>query len=148
AFEILARRNSWVAAAGVSATIFLISTGGMPESMFLIVSFGCLYFGCRILFDTEMRARAASLLTKFFVALLLGFSLSAFVLLPFIELARLAFDAHQPSNVSGYRIGLGHDSDVASVIQYLMPLIFGPPLASVFQNLAGHSGLRGYWGIV
>ena len=36
--------------------IFLISTGGMPESMFLIVSFGCLYFVCRVLFDPELRA--------------------------------------------------------------------------------------------
>src|SRR6185503_1871102 len=38
--------------------------------------------------------------------------------------------------------------DFASTIQYLLPLIFGPPLGSVFQKLAGFSGLRGYWGVV
>jgi hypothetical protein len=148
AFEILARRNSWAAAAGVAAMIFLISTGGMPESMFLIVSFGCLYFVGRVLFDAEMRARAASLLAKFAAATLIGFALSAFVLLPFVELVRVAFDAHQPSNIGGVRMGLGHDDDFASTIQYLLPLIFGPPLASIFRNFQGWSGSRGYWGIV
>src|SRR4051812_20718831 len=148
AFEILARRNSWTAAAGVAAMIFLISTGGMPESMFLIISFGCLYFVSRILFDAGFRARVGALLTKFLVAILLGFALSAFILLPFAELLRVAFDAHQPSNVGGGRAGLGHDDSYGLTIQYLLPLIFGPPLGSVFQNLAGWTGLRGYWGIV
>jgi len=31
---------------------------------------------------------------------------------------------------------------------YLLPLIFGPVLGSIFANFAGWSGLRGYWGIV
>src|SRR6185503_6779282 len=148
AFEMLARRNSWAAAAGVAAMIFLISTGGMPESMFLIVSFGCLYFVCRVLFDAELRTRVGALLVKFVVAVLLGFALSAFVLLPFAELIPMSFDAHQPGNVGGGRSGLGHDDGYTLVIEYLLPLIFGPPLASVFQNMAGWTGLRGYWGIV
>ena len=148
AFEILARRNSWAAAAGVSATILLISTGGMPESMFLIVSFGCLYFLARVFFSTNLRAGVGSLLTKFAVSILLGFGLSAIVLLPFAEFARIAFDAHQAANLGGGRVGLGHDDNFSLAIQYLLPLIFGPPLASVFQNLAGWTGLRGYWGIV
>jgi hypothetical protein len=148
AFEILARRNSWAGAAGVAAAIFLISTGGMPESMFLIVSFGCLYFVCRVLFDGELRARAVSLLAKFVAAVLLGFCLAAFVLLPFAELARLAFDTHQPSNMGGLRAGLTHDDGFALSVEYLLPLIFGPPLASIFQNLAGWTGMGGYWGIV
>jgi hypothetical protein len=148
AFEILARRNSWAAAAGTAAMIFLISTGGMPESMFLVVSFGCLYFVCRVLFDAELRARAAPLLTKFVIAVLLGFALSAVVLLPFVELLRVAFDAHQPSNVGGLRAGLSYDGDFASTIQYLLPLILGPPLFSTLQTIPAPSGLRGYWGIV
>lgn len=148
AFEILARRNSWTGAAGVAAMIYLISTGGMPESMFLVVAFGCLYFICRIAFDAELRARLAPLLSKFFVAILLGFALSAFVLLPLAELLRVAFDAHQPANVGGLRAGLAHDGDFASTIQYLLPLILGPPLLSTLQTIAAPSGLRGYWGIV
>src|SRR6201988_1192820 len=148
AFEILARRNSWAAAAGTAAMIFLISTGGMPEPMFLVVSSACLYFVCRVLFDSELRARLASLLTKFVAAVLLGFALSAFVLLPFAELLRVAFDAHQPWNVGGLRAGLSYDGDFASTIQYLLPLILGPPLFSTLQTIAAPSGLRGYWGIV
>src|SRR3954469_9931658 len=148
AFEILVRRNSWAAAAGVAAMIFVISTGGMPESMFLIISFGCLYFVSRISFDAELRRRAGSLLARFFAAVLLGFALSAFVLLPFAELMRISFDAHQSGNVGGGRAGVGHDDGYGLTIQYLLPLIFGPPLGSVFQNLAGWTGLRGYWGIV
>ncbi len=148
AFEILARRNSWTAAAGVAAVIFLIATGGMPESMFLVVMFGGLYFVCRVLFAAPLRPRAGSLLAKFLVAAALGFALSAFVLLPFGELLRVAFDAHQPSNVGGGRAGLVHDDSYGLTIQYLLPLIFGPPLASTLANLAGWTGLRGYWGIV
>ncbi|MGB9366372.1 MAG: hypothetical protein WCE79_10200 [Xanthobacteraceae bacterium] len=148
AFEILARRNSWAAAAGAAAIIFLISTGGMPESMFLVVSFGCLYFICRVLFDVELRVRMGSLFIKFVAAILLGFALSAFVLLPFAEFVLVAFDAHQPTNVGGGRAGLGYDDSYALTIQYLLPLIFGPPLGSVFQNLVGWTGIRGYWGIV
>jgi len=148
AFEILARRNSWGAVAGVAATIFLLSTGGMPESMFLIVSFGCLYFVCRLTFAAELRARAASLLVRFLAAVLLGFGLSAFVLMPFAEFALLGFDAHQAANLRGTRMGLGFDPDFPSVIQYLLPLIFGPPLASIFQHFFGWSGLRGYWGVL
>jgi hypothetical protein len=148
AFEMLARRVSWTAAAGVASMIFLISTGGMPESMFVIVSFGCAYFVCRVLFDAELRTRIGSLLVKFLTAVLLGFALSAFVLLPFAELIRISFDAHQPANVGGERSGLGHDGGYGLTIEYLLPLIFGPPLASVFRSMAGWTGLRGYWGIV
>lgn len=147
-FEILARRRSWAATAGIAAMIFLISTGGMPESMFLIVSFGCLYFVCRVLFDPELRAYMAPLFTKFMIAILLGFALSGFMLLPFVEFLRVAFDAHQPTNVGGGRAGLGYDDSYALTIQYMLPLIFGPPLGSVFQNLVGWTGIRGYWGIV
>jgi hypothetical protein len=148
AFELLARRNSWGAAAGVAGMIFLTAAGGMPESMFLVVGFGCVYFVCRLLSAPQFRARAASLLIKFIVAVLLGFALSAFVLLPFVELARLAFDAHQPSNIGGDRAGLGHDGAYSSIIMHLLPLIFGPILGSIFANYAGWSGLRGYWGVV
>ena len=148
ALEILARRNSWGAVAGVAAAILLISTGGMPESMFLIVSFGSLYFICRVIFSPELRPRAAALLMKCFAAVLLGFALSAVVLAPFGEFARLGFDAHQSASVRGARAGLGSDTDAFSVVQYLLPLIFGPPLASIFQNYFGWTGLRGYWGIV
>ena len=39
-FELLLRRNSWGAAAAAAAMILLGNVGGMPESLFLVVSFG------------------------------------------------------------------------------------------------------------
>ncbi len=147
-FELLLRRNSWSAAAGAAAMIWLGNAGGMPESFFLIGSFGGLYFVCRLMFAAELRAQAVPLLVKFVAAVVLGFALSAFLLLPFAEFASLAFDSHQPSNVGGQKAGLGHDSDYFTTIIYLLPLIFGPVLGSIFANFAGWSGLRGYWGVV
>jgi len=148
ALEILLRRNSWTAATGVAAAVFLISTGGMPESMFLIVCFGSLYFVCRVMFSPELRTSAASLLTKFIVGVLLGFALAAFVLAPFGESAFLGFDVHQSANARGTPVGLASDTSPSAVIQYLLPLVFGPPLGSIFQNYFGPSGLRAYWGIL
>ena len=147
-FELLLRRKTWGAAAAAAAMILLGNVAGMPESLFLIVLFGSLYFVCRLLFTAELRAQALPLLSKFVVAVILGFALSAFLLLPFVEFVRLAFDFHQPSNVGGLKAGLGHDVDYFTTIMYLLPLIFGPVLASIFANFAGWSGLRGYWGIV
>jgi len=148
AFELLLRRNTWGAAAGAAAMILLGNVAGMPESLFLIGSFGGLYFVCRLVFTAELRAQAAPLLLKFVTAVILGFALSAFLLLPFVEFLRVAFDSHQPSNVGGLKAGLGHDGDYFNSIMYLLPLIFGPVQGSIFANFAGWSGLRGYWGIV
>jgi hypothetical protein len=147
-FELLARRNSWAAASGAAVMILLANTGGMPESLFLIVAFGSLYFVCRVLFSAELRAQAPTLVIKFAVALILGFALSALLLLPFLEFAQLGYDIHQLSNVGGFKAGLTHDGDYHSAIQYLLPLIFGPVLGSIFENFRGASGLRAYWGIV
>jgi hypothetical protein len=146
--ELLARRNSWAAASGVAAMILLANTGGMPESLFLIVAFGSLYFVCRVLFTAELRGRALALAVKFAVAVLAGFALSALLLLPFLEFAQLGYDVHQLSNVGGFKAGLTHDGDYHTAVQYLLPLIFGPVLGSIFENFRGVSGLRAYWGVV
>ncbi len=148
AFELLLRKNSWSAVAGVAAMILLGMTGGMPESLFLILAFGSLYFVCRIVFTPEFRAQAVPLALKFFCAVIFGFALSAFLLFPFLELLRHGHDVHQPSNVGGARAGLVYDNDLRLAIQYLLPLIFGPILNSTLSNFAGWSGLKAYWGII
>jgi hypothetical protein len=147
-FELLARRNSWGAAAGIAVMILLANSGGMPEALFLIMAFATLYFVCRVLFAPELRARAVPLAVKFTVAVVSGFALSAFLLLPFLEFLRIAHDVHQPSNVGGIQGGLGHDWDYRLTLQYLLPLIAGPVLGSIFSAGPAWSGLRGYWGIV
>lgn len=147
-FELLLRKNSWTAVAGVAAMILLGMTGGMPESLFLIMAFAALYFLSRLLFTPQFRRHAAALSLKFVASVVLGFALSGLLLLPFLEFLRLSHDVHQPSNVGGIQGGILHDGDYYSTLQYLLPLIFGPILNSIFSNFAGWSGLRGYWGII
>jgi hypothetical protein len=147
-FERLLRSDSWLAVAGAAAMIFLAMVGGMPESAFLVISFAIVYFLCRLFFASEYRRNAAQRLGKFAIAVALGFALSAFLLLPFLEFLSLGHDVHQPSNISGARSGLAFDHDGRSVVMYLLPLIFGPVLNLTLSNFSGWSGLRGYWGII
>lgn len=148
AFEWLARKNSWSAAAGVAGIILLGMTGGMPESLFVILAFGAVYFVSRIVFTPTLRTQAVPLLLKFVAAVVLGFAVSAFMLLPLLEFLSLGYDVHQPSNIGNDKVGLVHDDDPRLLIQYLLPLILGPVLNSTLSNFAGWSGLKGYWGII
>ena len=79
--------------------------------LFLIVSFGSLYFVCRLLFTAELRGAGPLSSASLSSVILWALRLSAFILLPFVEFVRLAFDIHQPSNVGGLQAGLGHDVD-------------------------------------
>ena len=99
ALELLLRRNSWGAAVGTAGVVFVAVTGGMPESLFLILSFGCLYFLFRLISTREFRQRPFALFAKFVAAMLLGFALSAFLLLPFVEFMNVSLDTHQAVNM-------------------------------------------------
>jgi hypothetical protein len=147
-FELVLRRNSWGAVAGAAGMIFLGMMGGMPESAFLSIAFACLYFVCRLLFTSEFRRELFPILGKFIAAIVLGFSLSAFLLFPFLEFLQIAHDVHQPSNVGGDKAGLIAGGDYRETIFYLLPLIFGPINNSIFLNYSGWTGMKSYWGIV
>jgi hypothetical protein len=147
-FEVLLRRNSWAAVAAAAGMIFLGMTGGMPESLFLILSLATFYFFGRILFAPQFRAQWLALSVRFVIAVVLGFALSAFMLFPFLEFLGVAYDAHQPSNLGGTRVGLGHDGDYRTTIRYLLPLVLGPIYNSILTGFVGGAGLRGYWGIL
>jgi membrane protein YfhO len=146
AFELLLRKNSWPAVAATSVVIFLCVTGGMPESLFLIVSFGTIYFIYRLRYSAEFGERRLERIAKFGVALFLGFALSGFLLLPFLEFMHNAHDTHQAVNVHGNMPGLAADYDWRNTFTYLLPSIFGPVLNSILGG--GWNGMRGYWGIV
>ena len=146
ASELLLRKSSWPAVAVTAVTICLCITGGMPELSFLIISFGCLYVLFRLLQSPEFRSRMAPLAGRFGVAVLLGFGLSAFLLLPFVEFMGLAHDDHQPVNLHGEISGLAFDSDWRLAITYLFPFLFSPALTAVFGNPWG--GMHGYWGVL
>lgn len=148
AFEIVLRRRSWSAVALAAGMTFLSIVGGMPESTFLALAFSCLYFMCRLLSVAEFRADLLPSLGRFIAAIVLGFCLSAFLLLPFAEFLRIGHDVHQPSNVDGDKTGLNADDNAVALIFYLLPLIFGPVNNSIMSEFSGWTGLRSYWGIV
>ena len=139
AFELILRKNSWRVVAGTAGVILLCMVGGMPESVFLVVSFGCLYFLLRLMLTPEFREHPFARLGKLTAAVTLGFALSGFLLLPFLEFVRIAHDTHQPANLAAnldiYRSGLVIDGDVPGTVMYLLPMIFG-------------SMGRGYWGVL
>jgi len=103
--------TSWSAAAGAAAMIWLGNAGGMPESFFLIGSFG----GPLFCMPPPVRTRAprASTVPSGQIRGCGGAWLRAlaFLFAAVVEFARLAFDSHQPSNVGGLKAGLGHDGD-------------------------------------
>jgi Bacterial membrane protein YfhO len=144
-FELLVRKTSWprlVAAAGV---ICLCICGGMPESAFLAISFACLYVVFRLLQSRKLKGSLTSRAGSFVVSLLLGFALSAFLLLPFIEFMAYAHDVHQPANLQDAVVGLGYDVDWRHIITYFFPFL-GSPLQSIFGS--PWLGLWGYWGVL
>ncbi|MGH6824149.1 YfhO family protein [Methyloceanibacter sp.] len=140
-FEVLLRKNSWGAVAGAAGMILVATLGGMPESLFLAVSFACLFVLFRLASVPEFRTTLTSRLWKFAAAISLGFALSAFLLLPFLEFMAAGHDAHRPSNVGGRIAGLLAYPDLGAAITYFLPLIAGP----VFS---GRLGVRGYWGLL
>ena len=143
--ELLLRTNSWGAVAGVAGIIFLAVLGGMPESLFLVVSFAWLYFVFRFASVAAFRDRPLQRLGKFALATALGFALSAFLLLPFFELMQISHDVHQPSNIGGAIQGLGSDPDPRAMVAYLLPMVLGPIGAPIVE---GWGGAWGYWGVL
>ena len=113
------------AVALTAGMVFLSVVGGFPESAFLIVCFAGLYFLFRLLVTPEFRERPFGRLGKLAAGIALGFALSGFLLLPFLEYMRIAHDVHQLSNVGGDRSGLAFDTDFRSLLLYLLPLSFG-----------------------
>lgn len=148
ALEWLLRSRSWSAVAAVAVVVLLGMVGGMPESLFLMLAFGSLYYVCRIVFEPTFRAHALGHMGRFVSAISLGFGLSAFLLFPFIELLGVSHDVHQVSNIGGHKTGLNFDNDARTVIRYVLPLIFGPITSSTLSGAPPVSELRGYWGII
>ena len=114
--------------------ICLCICGGMPESVFLAISFACLYVVFRLCQSPELRRSLTSRAGYFVLSLLLGFALSAFLLLPFIEFMAYAHDVHQPANLRGGVPGLGYDVDWHHIITYFFPFLVGSPLLSMFGD--------------
>jgi hypothetical protein len=144
AFELLLRRPARPTVALVASGIALGITGGMPESLFMIVAFACLYFLFRLLTTFDFRQQIWSRVKMLTAAIMLGFALGAFLLLPFVEFMANSRDIHRVTNLGGgVAAGLWADANPRIAATYLIPLIFGP-----IWGHFGWSGVRGYWGVL
>ncbi len=138
------RFSNVAAAAGINVCVYL---GGMPESQLLALAFAFLYAMYRIASVGALRKNALRGVRALLVSALAGIGGAAFLLLPFIEFARLSFDQHQASNIGGAMIGTGFDHRLREAFTYVVPLIFGPPWNSILTNFSGSSGTSGFFGI-
>ncbi len=144
-FELLLRRSDFKRIVCAALIVFLTISGGMPESTFLILSFGYLYYLFRLFTDPSIRNEKWLHIKNFIWLNVLGFALSAVLLLPFLEFMKYSYDVHQPSNLGGVIRGIDHDSGFKSFLVYLIPMIFGGALNSVFPE---RTGITGYWGVL
>jgi len=143
--RLLRKQNTGNVILSIAVT-FLCIVGGMPESAFLALAFGCAYFLFRLGWGPAS-ARVTQL--KYFLSTqVLGLALAAFLLVPFFEYMRLSFDSHQPANVQGFITGLQHDVLGLSLFTYVVPALFGPAWASIGPGLGGYESLRGFMGVV
>ena len=92
------------------AVTFQCIVGGMPESVFLVLAFGCAYFLFRLAVGPHTRAARVTQLKYFLFVQGLGLALAAFLLIPFFEFMKLSLDSHQPANLHGLIICLLYTS--------------------------------------
>jgi small-conductance mechanosensitive channel len=146
AAEYFLRHRTYKTLAVFSLLILLIMLGGMPESALFLLSFLYVYMFFRAVTDTPLRSTPLLLIGRLATATIIGFALSAFLLMPFHEYMKIAFDWHQPGNIGGTISGLLHDPRNLSVFTYLFPLLFGTPFTNTFGPYL--SGLRNYIGLI
>ena len=130
------------------SVVFLSIVGGMPESTLLVLGFGYIYFLFRLLSDPAIRVAAGKHLRYCVLANVAGFALAAFLLAPFMEFMRIAFDSHQPANIQGSITGLRHDRFGLSIFTYVVPALFGPTWNTIAPSLGGYNDLRGFTGLI
>jgi len=134
AFEGVLRRKSFGAVAAAAAVVMMAILGGMPESTFLVLTFGYIYFFVRMFLDGEFSREKTVQVRNFVLVNLFGFALAAFLLFPFMEFLNNSYNAHQPANLGGFKCGLSYDSDPRDLIYYLIPLT--------------HVTTSNYWGLL
>ena len=145
AVELVFKRPSYRAFLCFTAVSVLLILGGMPETTALILVFVAVYLTFRLLTDPALRPHWLKWYATFGLGVVASAGLCAFLLLPFFEFMRNSFNAHEAKHY-GSVVGLAHDTLNKSIFTYLFPLLFGPPVTSVFPNI--FNGLRNYSGLV
>ena len=130
-----------------SVVIFCMLTGGQPQSAFLNLSIGTLYFMVRLLCDSDSKNFQVikGHLLNYIIFTLIGFGLSAFLLLPFYEFMQLSFNNHDPKLGNG--IGTSYNPYLSDIISFITPYFLGPIHGSWLKGYSWHILTRGYWGV-
>jgi len=126
-----------------SLAVFMTIVGGQPQSSFLILSFGCLYFLFRVFSFKENRSPGIAV--RHFVALgtsvLFGFLFAAFLLVPFYEFMRISSNNHAGG------VGLTYDPYLSDAMSFFVPYFLGPIHESWLKGYSWHILTRGYVGV-
>ncbi|MBF0274712.1 MAG: YfhO family protein [Nitrospinae bacterium] len=127
--------------------VVLLLCGGQPQSAALILGFGFFYYVFRLLSTSENRN--IKVFSKFlFIYIffnLLGFSLSAPALLPFLEFLTLSINNHTPN--LEHVVGLDYSPYFLDIISFIVPYFMGLIHLSWLNDFNWHSLTRGYWGV-
>lgn len=127
-FERLVQHRNAESIILVAFAIGLSILGGMPELTFFVLFFVTIYYFYRSFFKARNARDLPSFrgyIPHYFFALLLGFLLSALLLLPFIEYLKIAWHAHPIGT------GLEHAS-FSTAISLLIPHLFTPRYEDFF----------------
>jgi len=144
AVERIVRRRDLSSAALGALIVAAVIFGGMPESAFLCFAFAAAYAIVRLT-DGSLRGARWRIAGLAATAAALGGVTAGIVVLPFLEFLRLSLNQH--ALATGV-VGLVYDAFNPLVpLTYLTPLVFGPPWNNILTNFAGHSGVRGFWGV-
>ncbi len=129
AVELFLRRPTYLRWIGVIICVYLTIVGGMPESTFVVLSFGTCFAAFRLISAKQLqnKAKIAALLS---LSGVLGFGLAAFLLIPFWEYVRHSFNVHSPA----FHSGMYKDIFGPSILTYVTPLLLGigPELRNYF----------------
>jgi hypothetical protein len=146
AAERLLRQPNFVNVALLTVLSTLMLVGGMPEIALLSFIFLAAYVVVR-LSVVKPPQESFNVLLKFWLAGVLAAMLSAPQLLTFFEYMQQSFNAHDidAANLPGITYTARF---FVHLLNYLVPLIYGPLLQPSLRQLARYNGFVGYWGLI
>jgi hypothetical protein len=123
AFESLHRRFDTRTIVLSSVVVLTLILGGAPESIFLVLTFACLYYLSRSITDSASSGSIAKQVGRLILVNVLGFGMAGLLLVPFTEYARGSFTTHAGDAVRGVEAPMAG----REAFGYLVPLVEGPP---------------------
>jgi hypothetical protein len=147
ASERLLRRPSLFNVCLLSVLSGLVVVGGMPEIAFLSFIFLAVYVMARLAALKSTQHENLSLLLMFGLSGILGAMLAAPQLFTFFEYMQQSFNSHDIDEAS--LPGIAYiPRFFVHLLNYFVPLIYGPLLQPGLRELTRYHGFVGYWGLI